>query len=105
MTTARAFHGCRFPAEVIVWAVRWYLRFPVSYRDLELMLADRGVEVDHVTLYHWVQRFRSWRNACSGTCGPAAGRGTLMKPTCGWTASGATSIALLTVWARRSSSC
>jgi transposase-like protein len=54
---ARAFRGFRFPAEVVLWAVRWYLRFPVSYRDLELMLADRGVEVDHTTMYRWVQRF------------------------------------------------
>ena len=57
MTTARAFRGFRFPAEVILWAVRWYLQFPISYRDLERMLADRGVEVDHTTMYRWVQRF------------------------------------------------
>ena len=57
MATARACHGFRFPAEVILWAVRWYLQFPISYRDLERMLADRGVAVDHVTLYRWVQRF------------------------------------------------
>jgi transposase-like protein len=57
MTLARAFRGFRFPAEVILWAVRWYLRFPVSYRDLELMLADRGIAVDHVSLHRWVQRF------------------------------------------------
>src|SRR3954454_6833502 len=57
MTDARAFRGFRFPAEIILWAVRWYLQFPVSYRDLELMLADRGVEVDHTTMYRWVQRF------------------------------------------------
>jgi transposase, IS6 family len=57
MTTARPFRGCRFPAEIILWAVRWYLQFPISYRDLERMLADRGVAVDHVTLYRWVQRF------------------------------------------------
>ena len=37
--------------------MRWYLRFPISYRDLELMLADRGVAVDHTTMYRWVQRF------------------------------------------------
>ena len=54
---ARAFRGFRFPAEVILWAVRWYLRFPISYRDLERMLADRGAEVDHTTMYRWVQRF------------------------------------------------
>ena len=38
-------------------AVRWYLRFGLSYRDLEELLAERGVEVDHVTLFRWVQRF------------------------------------------------
>ena len=52
-----AFAGLRFPPEVIVLAVRWYLRFGLSYRDLEELLAERGVEVDHVTLYRWVQRF------------------------------------------------
>jgi transposase, IS6 family len=43
---AWAFRGFRFPAEVILWAVRGYLQFPLSYRDLERMLGDRGVEVD-----------------------------------------------------------
>src|SRR4051794_41918599 len=57
MTDARVFRGFRFPAEIILWAVRWYLQFPVSYRDLERMLADRGVVVDHTTMYRWVQRF------------------------------------------------
>jgi IS6 family transposase len=52
-----AFVGFRFPPEVIVLAVRWYLRFGLSYRDLEELLAERGVDVDHVTLYRWVQRF------------------------------------------------
>jgi len=37
--------------------VRWYLRFGLSYRDLEELLAERGIAVDHVTLYRWVQRF------------------------------------------------
>ena len=57
MTDARAFRGFRFPAEVILWAVRWYLQFGISSRDLERRLADRGVAVDHTTLYRWVQRF------------------------------------------------
>ncbi len=57
MTKARAFRGFRFPAEVILWAVRWYLMFPISYRDLELMLADRGVEVDPTTLFRWIQAY------------------------------------------------
>jgi IS6 family transposase len=52
-----AFAGYRFPPEVILLAVRWYLRFGLSYRDLEELLAERGIEVDHVTLFRWVQRF------------------------------------------------
>ena len=51
------FTGFRFPPEVILLAVRWYLRYGLSYRDLEELLAERGIEVDHVTLYRWVQRF------------------------------------------------
>jgi transposase-like protein len=52
-----AFGGFCFPPDVIVLAVRWYLRFALSYRDVEELLAERGVEVDHVTIYRWVQRF------------------------------------------------
>jgi transposase, IS6 family len=52
-----AFAGFRFPSDVIVLAVRWYLRFGLSYRDLEELLTERGVEVDHVTIYRWVLRF------------------------------------------------
>jgi transposase, IS6 family len=52
-----AFAGFRFPAEVITLAVRWYLRFGLSYRDVEELLAERGIEVDHVSVYRWVQRF------------------------------------------------
>jgi transposase, IS6 family len=52
-----SFAGFRFPPEVITVAVRWYLRYGLSYRDVEELLAERGVEVDHVTVYRWVQRF------------------------------------------------
>ena len=51
------FVGFRFPPEVIVPAVRWYLRFALSYRDVEELLAERGLDVDHVTIFRWVQRF------------------------------------------------
>jgi transposase, IS6 family len=40
-----------------VLAVRWYLRYGLSYRDVEELLAERGIDVDHVTVYRWVQRF------------------------------------------------
>lgn len=48
-----AFAGFRFPPEVIVVAVRWHLRFGRSYRDVEELLTERGVEVDHVTVHRW----------------------------------------------------
>jgi IS6 family transposase len=41
---------------VITVAVRWYVRYGLSYRDVEELLAERGVEVNHVTVYRWVQR-------------------------------------------------
>jgi IS6 family transposase len=56
-TAPSAFAGFFFPPDVIVLAVRWYLRFGLSYRDVEELLAERGVAVDHVTIYRWVQRF------------------------------------------------
>ncbi len=52
-----SFKGFRFPTDVITVAVRWYLRYGLSYRDVEELLAERGVEVDHVTIFRWVQRF------------------------------------------------
>jgi transposase, IS6 family len=52
-----AFAGLRFPPELIVLAVRWYPRFGMSYRDVEELLAGRGIEVDHVTVHRWVRRF------------------------------------------------
>jgi transposase-like protein len=51
------FAGFRFPREVISVAVRWYLRYGLSYRDAGELLAGRGVTVDHVSIYRWVQRF------------------------------------------------
>jgi transposase, IS6 family len=53
----QTFKGRQFTAEVILWAVRWYLMFPISYRDLELMPADRGVEVAHTTVFRWIQAY------------------------------------------------
>jgi IS6 family transposase len=51
------FTGFRFPPDVIMVAVRWYLRYALSYRDVEELLAERGITVDHVSVYRWVQRF------------------------------------------------
>ena len=49
--------GFPLPAEVIVVAVRWYLRDGLSYRDVEELLAERGIELDHRTVYRWAERF------------------------------------------------
>jgi transposase-like protein len=47
----------QFEDEIILWAVRWYCRYGISYRDLEQMMGERGVLVDHSTIYRWVQRY------------------------------------------------
>jgi hypothetical protein len=52
-----SFKGRQFTAELILRAVRWYLQFPISYRDLERMLADRGIQVDPTTLFRWIQAY------------------------------------------------
>ena len=46
-----------FQGDVILWAVRWYCRYGISYRDLEQMMGERGVPVDHSTIYRWVQKY------------------------------------------------
>lgn len=52
-----SFKGCHFPKHIILHAVYFYLRYSVSLRDLEEILAERGVEVDHATLSRWVVKF------------------------------------------------
>jgi hypothetical protein len=52
-----SFAGFRFPPDVIMLAVCWYLRYGLSYRDVEELLVERGIQVDHVSIFRWVQRF------------------------------------------------
>ncbi|HEX8859634.1 MAG TPA: IS6 family transposase [Actinomycetes bacterium] len=68
-----AFVGFCFPPDVIVLAVRWYLRFALSYRDVEELLAERGIQVDHVTIYRWVQRFTPLLADAARPCRHAVG--------------------------------
>ena len=49
--------GRHFPKDVIVTAVRWYVAYPLSYRHVEELLCERGIEVDHTTVHRWVIRF------------------------------------------------
>ena len=48
------FKGSHYERDVILWGIRWYLTYPISYRQLEEMMEERGVEVDHSTLNRWV---------------------------------------------------
>ena len=51
------FKGRHFEGEIIVLCVRWYLRFGLSFRNLEEIMAERNLSVDHVTIWRWVQRY------------------------------------------------
>src|SRR5215203_5074799 len=68
-----SFAGFRSPPEVIMLAVRWYLRYGLSYRDVEELLAERGITVDHVTIYRWVQRFTLLLAEAARPCRHAVG--------------------------------
>src|SRR5216117_641548 len=57
MKQQNLFKWRHFEAEIILLCVRWYLRYSLSYRDLEEMMAERGLSVDHTTIYRWVQRY------------------------------------------------
>ena len=56
-STMIEFKGSHFEREVILWGVRWYVAYPISYRQLEEMMEERGVEVDHSTLNRWVVKY------------------------------------------------
>src|SRR5258708_23083261 len=57
MAEQHPFKWRHFEAEIILVYVRWYLRYALSYRDLEELMLERGVQVDHTTIYRWVQRY------------------------------------------------
>jgi transposase-like protein len=71
--TTSVFAGFRFPPEVISLAVRWYLRYGLSYRDVEELMAERGITVDHVTIYRWVRRFTPEFTGATRPCRHAPG--------------------------------
>lgn len=54
MNSQKPFKWRHFLPEIILLNVRWYLRYPLSYRDLEEMMVERGLSVDHTTIYRWV---------------------------------------------------
>jgi IS6 family transposase len=57
MISDSPFKWRHFEGQIILLCVRWYLRYCLSYRDLEEMMAERGLNLDHTTIYRWVQRY------------------------------------------------
>src|SRR6266568_2646546 len=57
MDQQNPFKWRHFEAEIILLCVRWYVRYSLSYRDLEEMMRERGLSVDHTTIYRWVQSY------------------------------------------------
>jgi IS6 family transposase len=57
MNNQSPFKWRHYEADIILLCVRWYLRYSLSYRDLEEMMRERGLHVDHTTIYRWVQRY------------------------------------------------
>ncbi len=57
MNQQSPFKWRHFESEIILLCVRWYLRYSLSYRDHEGMMAERGLHVDHTTIYRWVQHY------------------------------------------------
>ncbi|MEL6816572.1 MAG: IS6 family transposase, partial [Cyanobacteria bacterium J06598_3] len=57
MTSSKPFKWRHFRSDLILLNVRWYLRYSLSYRDLGEMMLERGVQVDHTTIYRWVQAY------------------------------------------------
>jgi transposase, IS6 family len=74
----------QFEPEVILLAVGWYRRFSLSYREAEELLAERGLSVDHVTVWRWVQRYAQKFSAdCERGSDRPTTVGGWMRPTSG----------------------
>jgi transposase-like protein len=57
LTKSNPFKWRHYESEIILLCVRWYLRYALSYRDLEEMMEERGLSLDHTTIYRWVQAY------------------------------------------------
>ena len=52
-----SFSGCHFPTDMILMAVRWKLAYPLSYRNIEELMDERGADMDHLTVQKWVVHY------------------------------------------------
>src|SRR6266851_791669 len=88
---ATLFQKRHFAAEIIVTCVRWYLRFSLSLRDVEELMAERGLAVDHTTIWRWTQTYaRKCSAACEGSSSRKDRPGTWMRLLCASPAVGGT---------------
>lgn len=85
-TLRRVVKPLHFPLEVMLVCVRWYAAYPLSFRNLEEMMAERGVHVDHATVYRWALKLLSVLAAVLRRrklpVGPWARLGDSTKPMC-----------------------
>src|SRR5215510_16598340 len=56
-TMAISFKGAHFPQDIMLMGVRWYPAYPLNYRHVEALMAERGVRLDHATIQHWVVKY------------------------------------------------
>src|ERR1700744_3679404 len=101
------FKGSHFEREVILWGMRWYVAYPISYRQLEEMMQERGVEVDHSTLNRWVVKYVPLPWTCNSGSGNVRSDpvGEWTRPMCGSRAFGSICIARSTRPVPRWTSC
>ena len=101
-----SFKGMRFPIDVILVCIRWYVAYPLSYRHLEKMMEERGVSVDHSSINRWAIRFVPLiEKMARKHKHPVGGSWRMEKRTSRSKASGNTSTVLSTSWARQLTSC
>jgi transposase-like protein len=77
------FRGRHFDPEIIATSVRWYLRFSLSLRNVEELMAERGLEVDHTTVWRWCQKYGPvvYQRDSEASSNTKRRRGKLMRPT------------------------
>lgn len=75
------FKGSQFERDIILWGIRWYVAYPISYRQLEEMMQERGVTVDHSSLNRWVLKYTQLLNQAFRQCKRSVGRSWRMDET------------------------
>ena len=100
------FKGSHFEREIVLWGVRWYVAYPISYRQLEEMMEERGVRVDHSSLNRWVFKYvPCWTNPFARGSAVSVAVGERTKPMCGSEAGGSICTGRSTRRGTRSISC